>query len=226
MSSIAERVAGVRARIDAAARAVGRDPAAITIVAATKTRTVSEIDAVVAAGISDLGENRVQDWLAKRDAVEGQDLRWHLLGALQRNKVSKVVGAVHLVHGLTDLKVAEAIDRRARTIGVVQAVLLEVNTSRQATKAGVSLDEAPAAARRIAALEGLRLAGYFTVASMTDPEACFERLARLRELLRPELPQAIELSMGMSDDLEAGIAHGATLVRPGTALFGARPAMP
>lgn len=228
MTTIEERVDAVRARIATAARAAARDASEVRVVAATKTRTVAEIVELVAAGIGELGENRVQEWLAKRDALAALlvPVRWHLLGALQRNKVSKVVGALELIQGVADPEIAEAIGRRATALGLVQGVLLEVNTSGEPAKAGVSLEHAADAARRIAHLPGVRLEGYFTVASIREPAACFARLRDLRDRLRARLPDAIELSMGMSDDLEVAIVHGATIVRPGTALFGPRPAMP
>lgn len=217
------RVAAIRARLSAAAAACDRDPAEITIVAATKTRTIDEIGAAVAAGIQTVGENRVQELLLKREALP--EARWHLIGPLQRNKVNKIVGIVELFHALDDRRIAVAIDARARSLGLRQRVLLQVNTSREAKKAGVPLEDAIAAARDVALLPGVLLEGFCTVASVEDPAGCFARLAEIRDRLRGELPEARELSMGMSDDLEDAVAHGATLVRPGTALFGPRPAM-
>lgn len=221
---IASRVEALRTRIAAAARAAGREPGSITIVAATKTRTLDELAAVLAAEIGDLGENRVQEWLDKRAHLP--DARWHLIGPLQRNKAGKVAGQVALVHALDDPGVAEALDRRAAEIGAIQPVLLQVNTSGEASKAGLAPEDAEDAARRVAALGSLELRGWCTVASIADPAGCFARLAALRDRLRAAHPGAVELSMGMSDDLEAAIAHGATMVRPGTALFGPRVPMP
>jgi pyridoxal phosphate enzyme (YggS family) len=223
-ADLAARVAEVRERIATAARSVGRDPGEITIVAASKGRTPAEIGALAALGIRDFGENLVQEWLGKREHVGS--VRWHLIGALQRNKVSKVVGAVALVHGLTRPSVAEAIGRRAQRLGVVQGVLLEVNTSGEPSKEGVALAEAPGIARAVAAIDGVRLEGFFTVASADDPARCFAGLAEVRDGLSRELADARHLSMGMSDDLDVAVAHGATIVRPGTALFGSRPDMP
>lgn len=224
VAALASRVGAFRARLEAAARDAGRDPASIRVVAATKTRSAAEVSAVVAAGIEDAGENRVQEWLGKREACPPHTV-WHLIGPLQRNKVNKIVGQVALFHALDDRRIAAAIDARARSLEVRQPVLLQVNTSREAKKAGVPLEDAEAAARDVASLPGVELQGFCTVASIEEPAACFARLVALRDRIAAAVPSARELSMGMSDDLEIAIAHGATIVRPGTALFGPRPAM-
>lgn len=224
MIEVAERVAAVRARIANACANAGRPIGSVTIVAAAKTRTAAEINAVIEHGITDIGENTVQEWLGTRDACP--DARWHFIGALQRNKVNKVAGQVALVHGLADPAVADALSARCVRIGVIQPVLLQVNVSAEPGKSGVRLDEAAAAARRIAALPGVLLCGLFGIPAPSDPGTGFARLRDLGDQLMAQRPGVVELSMGMSDDLELAIAHGATIVRPGTALFGPRPPMP
>jgi PLP dependent protein len=221
MDPIQLAVQQVTTRVGEAARACGRDPQEITIVAASKTRTVEEIRRAADCGIKIFGENRVQEWLSKK---EGLEVQWHLIGALQRNKVNKVVGAIGLLHAIDSVEIAEAVSRQAVKIGVVQDILLAVNTSREPTKHGVALSTAVEVSERVAELPGVTLRGYSTVASVEDPGECFGKLAELRD--RTPVSTAQELSMGMSADLEPAIQAGATLVRPGTALFGPRLQMP
>jgi pyridoxal phosphate enzyme (YggS family) len=223
--NVAERIDAVRARIaDAAARA-GRDPNEVTLVAVTKTVEPERVREAIAAGVADLGENRAQEWRAKSEALSDLAVRWHFIGALQRNKVRDVAGRVALIHGVESASLAR--DVGARASAAPQDVLLEVNTSGEPGKHGVALAQADEAARAIAQTPGVRLRGYMTIAAPGDSEAArrsFGALRALRDRLAPELAGAVELSMGMSDDFEAAVAEGATIVRIGTAIFGERPA--
>jgi hypothetical protein len=216
--SIADRIASVRARIAEAAELSGRDPSEVTLVAVTKGVSASAIEEACAAGVEDLGENRVADLLAKQDAIRAP-VRWHLVGTLQRNKVARIASRVELIHSVDSIRLGEAIALRAGAGG--QDVLLEVNVSGEPTKRGVSPHEAHDVARALVDLTGVRLRGFMTIAPEGYPEAaraCFARLRALRDEVG--LPAARALSMGMSGDLEMAVAEGATIVRVGNAIFG------
>jgi len=222
---IADNLAAVRERIAAAAKATGRTEQDIRLVAATKGVDPDRIGEAVSLGIEDLGENHVQDLRDKQAALGGIQVRWHMIGTLQRNKVAGVVGSVQLIHSVDSTKLAEAIARRAREAGLIQDVLMEVNVSGEPAKHGVALDAAVAAARGMLDMEGIRLRGLMTIPPAGDPSAAraaFRALADLRDGLSGIAPDAIELSMGMSDDFDVAIEEGATIIRVGTAIFGAR----
>jgi pyridoxal phosphate enzyme (YggS family) len=209
--TVAERVAEVRARIDAAAARAGRDPATVTLVAATKTVDLERVQQVIEAGVVDVGENRAQELLAKT-AVHGA--QWHFLGQLQRNKVRQLAPWLACWQSVDRPELGAEIARRAPGA----RVLVEVNLGEESQKGGC----APAA---VAALvdtlrgDGLDVAGLMTVPPHAeDPRRWFVRLRELAVAL--DLP---ELSMGMTDDFEVAVEEGATMVRVGRALFGARP---
>jgi len=220
---IADAVADVRARIEAAAARAGRDPHDVSLIAATKGVAVERIREAVEAGIGDVGENKVQDLVAKRDALGGEAVRWHMIGTLQRNKVGRVVGNVALIHSVDTRELADAIGARASRHGARQDVLLEVNTGEEPTKHGVRTEEALDAAVAVAAIDGVRLRGFMTIAPLGDEGRARAAFATLRDLRdRSKLPDAVELSMGMTDDFEVAIEEGSTIVRIGTAIFGPR----
>ncbi len=194
--------------------ATGRDPASITIVAVSKGRPVAACREAVAAGLTILGENRVQEALPKLLALRGPE--WHLIGHLQTNKVSQISGRFALVQSVDSIRLAELIADRDAT----QRVLLQVNVSRESEKHGFTAEAVVDAARRVASL--LPLAGLMGIGPRTsDPGPCFAELAGLVERCREAtgMPLPI-LSMGMSGDFEAAVREGATLLRLGTALFG------
>ncbi len=220
-----EGLVAVRRRIATAARDAGRDPSAVRVVAVTKGRTVDEIrrfleDSDTRAAIHALGENRVQEALPKIAAL-GTAVPWHLVGRLQTNKVRSLGTGFALVHSVDRPEIAEALARRIPGI----AVLVQVNVSGEASKAGVPVEDAAGLARLCLAA-GLDLRGLTTIAPQGDPAAArgaFEGLARLRDETAAALGTPLpELSMGMSDDLEEAVVAGATLVRVGRALFGPR----
>jgi PLP dependent protein len=222
VSDIAARWAAVRARIDAACERAGRSPGEVTIVAVSKTHPAEAVREAAAAGATDFGENYAQELVAKRAACP--DVRWHFIGRLQRNKAKLVAGQVALIHAVDGLELAIELGRRA---AVLQPVLIAVNVAGEATKAGVSVAEAPALARAIAGIASLRLDGLMTMPPPSDdPEAsrpAFEALRALRDRIADQLGAPLPvLSMGMSDDFEVAIACGASHVRIGTAIFGAR----
>jgi pyridoxal phosphate enzyme (YggS family) len=228
-SDVAGRLAVVRERIAAAARLAGREPAEITLVGVGKTQPPDLLGAAWAAGLRDFGENYVQEWRGKADALADRDLRWHFIGALQSNKVKYLVGRVHLVHSVDRASVLDEISTRSARAGLVTGVLVEVNVGNEETKSGCSEAELEALVARAAASPGVALRGLMGIPPFVEPEMArpyFRRLRRLRDDLRARLPGLgdafRELSMGMSSDLEVAIAEGATFVRVGTDLFGAR----
>jgi len=221
------RLEELRLRIARAAQAVDRDPRGVRLVAVTKTHPVDVVRAAVAVGLEDLGENRVDELLAKHDAVEA---RWHLVGQLQRNKVRAVVGRVALIHSVDRVPLIDAIGRRAVEAGLVQDALIQVNVGDDPAKGGCSLTDAGELVSYAARTPGIRVTGLMTVpplpgADVAPDEAArpiFRRLREERDALRARFPELVELSMGMSDDLESAVQEGATMVRIGSALFGSR----
>ena len=222
-----QRIERLRERIASAARRSGRGPEAVRLVAVVKTVPARVVAEAVAAGIADLGESRVQE-AGDHIAEVGRDrARWHLIGHLQRNKAARAAELFDRVHSLDSLELARTLATRAAVRGRQLAVLIEVNISGEATKQGVAPESAAALAAEVAGLPGLALDGLMTVGARVErPEQAREGFARLREL-RDRIAAAggvrlPELSMGMSGDFEAAIAEGSTMVRIGTALFGAR----
>jgi len=230
VEAFAERLADVRARIDAACRRAGRDPAGVTLVAVSKTFPVEALREAVAAGVTTFGESRIQEALPKIEALSDvPGLTWHLVGHLQRNKAVKAVGAFALIHSVDSIALAERLDRLAAAHGLVQDVLVEVNVAGEATKHGVAAGGAAALVAAAGALPHLRVRGLMGMAPYSDnAEAArphFARLAALAQEIAQNEPEGVTmdtLSMGMSDDFEVAIEEGATLVRIGTRLFGGR----
>lgn len=226
---IAANLSRVREKIAAAVERRGPGPA-ITLIGVSKRQPVTALRAALAAGLADLGENYAQELHAKQDAPElaGLPVRWHFIGALQSNKARLVVGHA-LLHTLDRSSLVTAIATRARALGAAQDVLVEVNLGGEAQKAGVAPTALPALLDAIAAQDGaLRCLGLMLIPPVDEPERSRPYFAALRELAargaggRPHV-ELRELSMGMSGDYEVAIAEGATMVRVGTAIFGARP---
>ena len=220
---IALRLAAVRARIEAAAHAAGRDPATVRLIAVSKTRPTEDLLAAHAAGQVDFGENYAQELRDKADAL-GAGYRWHFIGALQRNKVKYIVGRAALVHDCDSLPLAEELSRRAGATPI--AVLLGVNIGAEPQKSGFAPDAVLAAARAVMALPGVTLRGLMCIPPPSPtPEGAapyFQALSALAARGRGEGLPLDELSMGMSHDYPVAVACGATLVRVGTAIFGER----
>lgn len=220
-----DRVAEVRDRIDAAVRRGGHGQH-VTVVAVTKTHGPDAVDAAFDAGLRDVGENRVQEALGKKPRVQ-RDVRWHLIGHLQRNKV-KQIDAFDLIHSIDSERLAGAVDAHGRGRGRPVEVLVQTNVVGEETKGGLTPDDARRLAPRLRAMEGLRVRGVMTMAPLdADDEtlrACFRGARETREALRAAGCEATILSMGMSNDYEVAVEEGATHVRLGTILFGARPA--
>jgi PLP dependent protein len=219
-------VSGVRARIAAAAARAGRSAADVRLVAVTKGHPLERAREAAAAGLSDLGESRVQEALAKQAAWPEAPVRWHLVGHLQRNKARQAVGRFALIHSLDSVRLADALESAAVASGVVQEVLVEVNVAREPQKSGALPEEAPALAAHAAALPHLAVRGLMTIApygaTVEEQHRVFRGLRELRDSLATSSLDLAVLSMGMSDDFEAAVEEGATMVRLGTILFGER----
>jgi pyridoxal phosphate enzyme (YggS family) len=227
---IARNVRTVLENIRRAAEKAGRHPKDIRLVAVTKTIAPERIRAAVAAGVSVLGENRLQEALPKIEAVGPRDgLSWHFIGTLQRRKVKSVVGRFALIHSVDSVDLAEEIDRRAGAAGIQQEVLLEVNVGGESSKAGCHPDGVAEAVAAVERLPHVVLRGLMTVPPPTaDPESARPYFRRLRMLAESAAAteqgarRLRELSMGMSQDYAVAVEEGATLVRVGTAIFGPR----
>jgi PLP dependent protein len=224
--SFGERHGRVRERMAKAAQRAGRSPSEVRLVAVAKGFGPRAIQEAIDAGVTDVGENRAQDLQEKAPLVDGR-VTWHFVGHLQRNKVTTVVGTASLIHSLDRMSLAEAIARRARSSGITQDVLVQVNVAAENTKHGVEPPGMVELAVGAADLDWLVVKGLMTIPPLTeDPERArpyFWKLAQLRGELIGPLPGATELSMGMSRDFEVAIEEGATMVRVGEALFGPRP---
>src|SRR3989442_5798039 len=223
--ALPERLAHVRAEI-ARRQATGGWTHPVTIVAVTKGFGLDAVAAARAAGLTDLGENRVQEAAKKIDPPAGRGGTGHLMGHLQRNKAKQVPGRFALVHSLDSLALAAELDRRAAAQGARVRALLQVKVAEEAQKAGCSPAEAPGLAKQLAALPPLALEGLMTIAPFTDDRAVqrrtFRALRSLRDALKEEGLWLATLSMGMSADYGTAVEEGATVIRLGTVLFGPR----
>ncbi len=228
--SIADNLAGVRRRIARAAELAGRDPDEITLVCVSKYVDVHCIRQAYDAGARDFGENYAQNLREKaQDLADLPDLRWHFIGGLQRNKVKVVIGTTHLIHSVDSAGLVQEIDRRAAAANLTQDVLVQLNLAGEATKSGITAEELPSFLENFAGCTHCRCAGLMTMPPFFDePQRAGPFFSHLRELQEQQAPihrpgVALQhLSMGMSGDFEAAIQCGATLIRVGTSIFGAR----
>ena len=221
-AELARRLDAVRQRIAAACGRVGRDPAGVTLVAVTKTVGVRVAALLPGLGVNDFGESRPQELAKKQAAIPAG--RFHLIGHLQRNKLDKTIPLTHLTHSADSLRLLEALDAFGRKTGVPVPLLLEVNCSREEAKGGLTVEDLPAVAERFRTFPGVEVRGLMTMAAYTGDaaqvRATFVELVALRDTLREATGLALpELSMGMSNDFEAGVELGATYVRVGSTLF-------
>lgn len=223
--SLEDRLHEVRQRIQSACERVGREAHEVTLVAVAKTFPADQVLAAIEAGATDIGENRAQE-LKEKAAVIGESIRWHFIGPLQTNKVRQVVGIAAVIHSVDRYGLGEAIARRARALGIVQEVLVEVNLAGESSKAGVDPPRAAGLAQQLESLEGLTVVGLMAIppetSSAEEARPYFEALAALRTDVRAVVPDASHLSMGMTGDFEVAVEEGATLVRIGRAIFGPR----
>lgn len=227
--SLEENIRKVKENIAIAAREAGRDPAEVTLVAATKVQTDDTVRAAVAAGIEVCGENRVQEMTAHLDVDAYAGAKLHFIGHLQTNKVNKVVGRVDLIESVGSEHLLEAIDKQAAKLGIVQDVLLEVNVGGEESKSGFSVREAAEVAAEMGGYSNVFLQGLMTIPPISRaPGGNRGYFAEMRNLFvdigekKYDNVNMVCLSMGMSDDYADAIAEGSTMIRVGTAIFGAR----
>jgi PLP dependent protein len=223
---IAERLHDIELRISAACRRAGRSRSEVTMVAVTKTLPADVINEAIRAGVAVIGENRVQEYLLKREALLPH--AFHLIGHLQRNKVKSILPYCTMIHSVDSARLAEEIQMQAKALSRTVDLLLEVNVSGEESKFGLRPEETARVLENLRGMDCLRIRGLMTVAAFTeDPEEArpeFQSLNALLHRLRTEFPESDlrELSMGMTNDFEVAIEEGATIIRLGTALFGPR----
>ena len=228
--SIQERYTDVLARKDAAAVRCGRSPEDVTLLAVTKMHTAAEINEAIAAGATDIGENRVQELLEKFDSVD--PVRWHLIGHLQTNKVKYIIDKVVMIHSVDSLKLAQEISKRAAAAGKVMDILIEINSAMEETKSGIAAEDLKALVTEITeSCDNVRVRGIMCIPPMAiEPEDARpyfrEAHALFEEMKTWELPEEKfcpdTLSMGMSGDFEVAVEEGSTIVRVGSSIFGPR----
>lgn len=225
---IKENLEDIQNRISSATKRAGRDVGEITLIAVSKTYPVEAIKEAVIHGNRDFGENKVQELMDKIPEIE-KEVRWHLIGHLQTNKVKYIVGQVELIHSVDSIKLVDEIQKQSLKKGVISNILIEVNIAKEDSKHGVYLEEMQDFLNHIATLSHVRVQGLMTVAPyVADPEENREVFKGLYNLSVDIQKQNIDnistgiLSMGMSNDFEVAIEEGATMVRVGTAIFGKR----
>ncbi len=228
-TQIEQNVAQARARIAAAAKACGRDPSEIMLVAATKMNDTERVQAAIRAGLDACGENRVQELLSKYEEQAYEGCPLHFIGTLQSNKVKYLIGKVAMIQSVSSLKLAKTIEKEAAKAGIVQDILLEVNIGREEQKLGIDPDELEETARAVAQMEHVRIRGLMAIPPKPDENKentyYFDRMYQLFVDIGAKKYDNITmeyLSMGMSADYETAIACGANIVRLGTTIFGAR----
>ena len=233
MPKIENNIRTVRQRIEEAARDANRDPQETLLLAVSKTRGAEDIRSAMAAGLTHFGENYLQEAVAKIEQLAGENLQWHFIGPLQSNKTRAVAENFHWVHSVDRLKIAQRLsEQRPAKLGPLN-ICLQVNIDNEASKSGFSTDQVVAAAKAIIQLPNLRLRGLMAIPraeqSIEKQQSSFSALRELRQQINQSLDNSEKLdtlSMGMSDDLEAAISQGSTIVRVGTDIFGKRVAKP
>ncbi|RGX33301.1 YggS family pyridoxal phosphate-dependent enzyme [Enterocloster asparagiformis] len=225
---IKEQLEEVRERVNAACLRAGRDPKSVTLIAVSKTKPAQAVQEAYEAGARDFGENKVQEILQKQPALP-QDIRWHMIGHLQRNKVHQVIGKAVLIHAVDSLRLAEQIEQEAAKRNLDVDVLLEINVAKEESKYGFFLEDAEEAIRQISSLPHVHIKGLMTIAPFVEnPEenrGIFQKLYQFSVDINDKNIDNVTmgvLSMGMSGDFEVAIEEGATMVRVGTSIFGAR----
>jgi pyridoxal phosphate enzyme (YggS family) len=217
--SIRENLAAVEERIAAACARASRNRSEVTLIAVSKTFPAAMVDEAIAAGIAEIGENRVQEAREKRPAVQ-RSARWHLIGHLQSNKAKDAVGLFDMIQTVDSVSLAEKIARAAEGTGKRQDVLLQVNIGDELQKSGVSSADLDALAGDVRRIDALRVRGLMALPPVASPEETRNHFRQLRSIRDAVGLQ--ELSMGMSDDFEMAIEEGSTMVRIGRAIFGSR----
>lgn len=225
---LTENVIEVEKNIQAACDRAGRSREEVRLIAVSKTKPVSDIEEVLTTGILDYGENKVQELSDKYDVLP-KNIRWHMIGHLQRNKVKYLIGKTVLIHSVDSLRLAEQIEHEAAKADTIMNVLIEVNVAGEESKFGTTCNEAIELVRAVAALKHVKIKGLMTIAPFTDnPEdnrIYFKKLKQLSVDIKSKYIDNVdmdELSMGMTGDYEVAIEEGATMVRVGTGIFGER----
>ena len=225
---IKEQISEVRKNIENACKRAGRDPKEVTLIAVSKTKPVPMLEEAYEAGARDFGENKVQEIIQKKPVLP-EDIRWHMIGHLQRNKVHQVMGKAVLIHSVDSLRLAEQIEAVAAKKDMTADILLEVNVAKEESKYGFFLEDTEAAIREIAKFPHVRIKGLMTIAPFVEnPEENRPVFKKLYEFAVDIGKKNIDnvtmdvLSMGMTGDYQVAIEEGATMVRVGTGIFGAR----
>nr|WP_302624571.1 YggS family pyridoxal phosphate-dependent enzyme [uncultured Eubacterium sp.] len=225
---INENISKVRENIVKACEKAGRNPEEVTLIAVSKTKPVSAIEEALLSGTLDYGENKVQELCDKYDVLP-KNIRWHMIGHLQRNKVKYLVGKTYLVHSVDSLRLAEQIEKEFAKYNQVCDILVEVNIAQEESKFGISAKETEELIRKIAKFEHVRIKGLMTIAPYTeDPESnrdYFREIKKLSVDIRDKNIDNVSmdvLSMGMTGDYMVAVEEGATMVRVGTGIFGER----
>ncbi|WP_394527320.1 YggS family pyridoxal phosphate-dependent enzyme [Lacrimispora sp. JR3] len=225
---VLENLEEVNQRILSACKRAGRDPGEVTLVAVSKTKPASMIEEAYSAGIRDFGENKVQELCEKYEELS-KDIRWHMIGHLQRNKVKQVIDKAVLIHSVDSLRLAEQIEEEAAKKALTVDILLEVNVAEEESKFGFRLDDTECAIRKIALFPHVRIKGLMTIAPFVENSEenrfVFKKLRQFYVDMQSKNIDNVNmnmLSMGMTGDYEVAIEEGATLVRVGTGIFGTR----
>jgi PLP dependent protein len=226
LDTLRKRIDDVRRRVVESCERAGRHPDEVTLIGVTKTFPVELVSAAATVGLHDFGENRVQELIEKAEIVPGElqggEVRWHMIGHLQRNKARDVVRLAEVFHALDGLRLAEELNKRSLAAERVLPCMVQINISGESTKSGIEPDELASFLRSLEPFEGLRVTGLMTIASpMDDPEEVRPEFRQMRQLLEAH-PALTDLSMGMSGDFEVAIEEGATHIRVGSVLFGPR----
>lgn len=225
---VKENLKDVEARVVAACERAGRKREDVTLIAVSKTKPVEMIREIMECGVVDFGENKVQEMCSKMEVIT-EPLHWHLIGHLQRNKVKYIVDKAYLIHSVDSVRLAQEIQKEAQKHNVTCNVLVEINIGGEETKSGVPKEEAMGLVKEIASLSNVKVKGLMTIAPPVehpeDARGYFKEMkAVFEEIKAASIPnvEMKELSMGMTGDFEVAIEEGATMVRVGTAIFGAR----
>lgn len=228
MNTIKENLGEVRENIRKACKKAGRNVEDVTLIAVSKTKPLSMLEEAYEAGARDFGENKVQEIIEKRPAMP-EDARFHMIGHLQRNKVKQVLPHTVLIHSVDSLRLAEQIDQEAKKLGITAKILLEVNVAKEESKFGIMPEDVFEMVEQIAAFSHLRIEGLMTIAPFVeDPEVnrpVFRKLYQLSVDIKKKNIDNVGmsvLSMGMTGDYQVAVEEGATMIRVGTGIFGAR----
>lgn len=225
--SIGDNIKSIKERIEFAAKKAGRNPDDILLLAVSKTQSIDKIKEVRDLGIKTFGENKVQEIIAKYDYIK--DVKWHMIGHLQRNKVKYIIDKVDMIHSLDSIELAQEIDKRAQKNNIIMPVLIQINIGKENSKSGIYEEELFSFIENIKDYKNILISGIMTIPPKTDNEkeirVYFKRMRELFEMLKNIKSDNINikyLSMGMTGDFEIAIEEGANIVRIGTGIFGER----